>query len=250
YALGEGLALGYLGRPAVTAAVFTPAGGGERQYRTGDLARWRTDGSLDFLGRADDQVKIKGYRVEPAEVAAALGAHPAVTAAVALPEPGAGGSTRLAAYVVFADGDRPGVPAPALRDWLRERLPEFLVPARIVALDAFPLTPNGKLDREALPGSAAEEGALDENGAPEDALERFLCELWAKVLMVDSVGVDDDFFELGGHSLVAADLLGQLQQDFGVELPARTFYLSPTIAELAELKELRPLRERFEAPLP
>ncbi|MEV5718742.1 non-ribosomal peptide synthetase [Amycolatopsis mediterranei] len=250
YALGEGLALGYLGRPAATAAVFTPAGGGERQYRTGDLARWRADGSLDFLGRADDQVKINGYRVEPAEVAAALGAHPAVTAAVALPEPGAGGSTRLAAYVVLADGDRPGVPAPALRDWLRERLPEFLVPARIVALDAFPLTPNGKLDRDALPGSAAEEGALDENGAPEDALERFLCELWAKVLMVDNVGVDDDFFELGGHSLVAADLLGQLQQDFGVELPARTFYLSPTIAELAELKELRPLRERFEAPLP
>ncbi|WIX93031.1 AMP-binding protein [Amycolatopsis sp. DG1A-15b] len=247
YALGDGLAQGYLGRPAATAAVFTPAAGGERQYRTGDLARWRADGSLDFLGRADDQVKINGYRVEPAEVAAALGAHPAVTAAVALPEPGAGGSTRLAAYVVLADGDRPA--APALRDWLRERLPEFLVPARIVALDAFPLTPNGKLDRDALPGSAAEEAVPEENGTPENALERFLCDLWAKVLMVDSVGVDDDFFELGGHSLVAADLLGQLQQDFGVELPARTFYLSPTIAELSELKELRPLRERFEAPL-
>ncbi|MFF1606706.1 amino acid adenylation domain-containing protein [Amycolatopsis sp. NPDC058278] len=247
YALGDGLAQGYLGRPAATAAVFTPAAGGERQYRTGDLARWRADGSLDFLGRADDQVKINGYRVEPAEVAAALGAHPAVTAAVALPEPGAGGSTRLAAYVVLADGDRPTVPA--LRDWLRERLPEFLVPARIVALDAFPLTPNGKLDRDALPGSAAEEAVPEENGTPENALERFLCDLWAKVLMVDSVGVDDDFFELGGHSLVAADLLGQLQQDFGVELPARTFYLSPTIAELSELKELRPLRERFEAPL-
>ncbi len=248
YALGDGLARGYLGRPAATAAVFTPAADGERQYRTGDLARWRPDGALDFLGRADDQVKINGYRVEPAEVAAALGTHPAVAAAVALAEPGAGGSTRLAAYVVFTGDDGTGVPAPALRDWLRERVPEFLVPARIVALDAFPLTRNGKLDRDALPTAAADPEGLAANGTPEDALERFLCDLWAKVLMVDSVGVDDDFFELGGHSLVAADLLGQLQQDFGVELPARTFYLSPTIAELAELKELHPLRERFEAP--
>ncbi|MET8996388.1 non-ribosomal peptide synthetase [Amycolatopsis sp. NPDC004169] len=246
HALGDGLALGYLGRPAATAAVFTPAGGGGRQYRTGDLARWRPDGSLDFLGRADDQVKINGYRVEPAEVAAVLGTHPAVTAAVALPEPGAAGSTRLAAYVV-PSGD--GVSGPALRDWLRERVPEFLVPARIVTLDAFPLTPNGKLDRAALPAAAGDPVVPEANGTPENGLERFLCALWAKVLMVDSVGVDDDFFELGGHSLVAADLLGQLQQDFGVELPARTFYLSPTIAELAELEELRPLRESFEAPL-
>ncbi|WNV85475.1 non-ribosomal peptide synthetase [Umezawaea sp. Da 62-37] len=246
HALGDGLARGYLGRPAATAAVFTPADGGGRQYRTGDLARWRADGSLDFLGRADDQVKINGYRVEPTEVAVALRAHPAVRDAVVMAEPGAGGSTRLAAYVVLGDDD--GTTGPALRDWLRERVPEFLVPARVVALDAFPLTRNGKLDRDALPAAApADPPPLDEAMTPQDALERFLCELWAEVLKLDSVGVDDDFFELGGHSLVAADLLGRLQQDFGVELPARKFYLSPTIAELSELAELDPLRKHVEA---
>ncbi|MFD5824356.1 amino acid adenylation domain-containing protein [Lentzea sp. NPDC060358] len=245
HALGAGLALGYLGKPAATAEAFPPAPGGGRQYRTGDLARWRADGTLEFAGRADEQVKINGYRVEPGEAAAVLREHPGVAAAEVTAEPAAGGGTQLVAHVVTT-GD---APSPRdLRDWARARVPGFLVPARVRVVDRFPLTGNGKLDRAALarqdhdeePGTAA---------APGTPLERYLCRLWAQALRLDEVGVDDDFFELGGHSLIAADLIVRLREDLGVELRARTFYLSPTVAELAASDELRPLRDRGELPL-
>lgn len=242
HALGVGLARGYLGKPAATAAAFTPADGGGRQYRTGDLARWRADGMLEFIGRADDQVKVNGYRVEPGEVAALLRGHPGVAAAEVAAEPGPGGGARLVAYVVPAGR---GPTQRELREWALARVPEFLVPAKVLTLDRFPLTGNGKLDRAALARLASgDQKAPEVNGAPETPLERYLCWMWAEALKVDEVGVDDDFFELGGHSLIAADLLGRLQEELGVELSARTFYLSPTIAELAESDELRPLRDR------
>lgn len=248
HAAGAGLARGYLGRPGATAELFTPAEAGQRSYRTGDLARWRTDGSLDFLGRADDQVKINGYRVEPNELVTAITAYPEVRAAAVITESGPGTGVRLAAYVVPSDSAADtDLLVQNLRGWLREKLPDYLVPARVMALTELPLTRNGKVDRAALPVEhKSERIAPTDYAAPRGPLERFLCELWAEALKVDLVGIDDDFFELGGHSLIAADLLGRLQQDFGVELPARKFYLSPTIGELSELDELSPLRAHIE----
>jgi acyl carrier protein len=201
---------------------------------------------VEFVGRADAQVKVNGYRVEPEEVAAVLRAHPEVSAAEVVTDRGLGGVPRLVGYAVLHDGT---VTGRELREWARDRVPDHLVPARIITLDRFPLTTNGKLDRTALVElGRSSESAPTVNGVPRTPLERFLCEMWAEVLMLDEVGVDDDFFELGGHSLVAADLLGRLEHEFGVELDARTFYLSPTIAELAESDELRALSGRIDAP--
>ncbi len=243
HALGAGLARGYLGRPAATAAAFMAAPNGDRWYRTGDLARWRADGMLDFIGRSDGQVKINGYRVEPGEVAAILCGHPEVAAAEVASEPGPGGAW-LVAYIVPAR-TQAGLTQRELREWARARVPEFLVPAKVLTLDRFPLTGNGKLDRAELARLAAQQERAAEPGqAARTPLERYLCRLWAEVLMADEVGVDDDFFELGGHSLVAADLLARVEKELGVELSARTLYLSPTIAELATSDELRPLRDQ------
>jgi amino acid adenylation domain-containing protein len=241
YAGGAGLARGYLGRPGATAQRFLPdpAGSGERLYRTGDLVRWRADGMLEFLGRADRQVKVNGYRIEPAEIESALLANANVRAAAVLAAESAGGK-RLVGYVVPVEAalDDGGLPS-ELRSWLRERLPGYLVPARIVALEEFPLTPNGKLDRAALPElNRAPRNVPNDYIAPNTHLERLLCDLWGDALGIADIGTDDDFFELGGHSLIAAELLARLQQEFGIELSARTLYLSPTVGELAELTEL------------
>ncbi|HUQ56291.1 non-ribosomal peptide synthetase [Lentzea sp.] len=218
YVSGAGLAHGYLGRPGLTAERFvaSPFAAGARLYRTGDLVRRRADGTLTYLGRADDQVKIRGFRVEPAEVEAALTAHPDVTAAAVVAREDGPGGKRLVAYVVGVAG--------GLRDFARERLPEHMVPAAFVELDAFPLTPNGKLDRRALPAPSYAVG----DSQPRTPRQEILCGLFAKVLGLGAVGLDDGFFDLGGHSLLAARLLASIRTVFGVELGIRVLFRDPT----------------------
>ncbi|MPY31192.1 amino acid adenylation domain-containing protein, partial [Streptomyces adustus] len=237
YVAGPGLARGYLNRPGLTAGRFVacPFGpAGARMYRTGDLVRRRAWGSprpeaggeLEYVGRADDQVKVRGFRIELGEVEAALAEHPAVAQTAVLAR-----DDRLVGYVAA----RPGaVVRPAeLTAYLRDRLPDYLVPAVLVVLDVLPLTPNGKLDRAALP--APDLGSAEAGRAPRTPQEQILCELFAEVLGVPRVGVDDDFFDLGGHSLLATRLAARVRSVLGVELGLRALFLAPTVAGLAEV---------------
>ncbi len=233
YVGGDGLARGYFGRPDLTAERFVPDpfGVGGRLYRTGDRARWLRDGTLDFLGRADLQLKIAGWRIEPAEVEAALAAHPQIQeAVVAAVDDGTAGK-RLAAWVA----SRPPAPIPAptpaeLRAWLRERLPEPMIPSLWAILDRLPLTPNGKVDRRALPTPAPAAGG---SAAPASDAERTLAGIWAALLGCDRVGADGDFFALGGNSLLALQALSRIRDAFGVELPVGALFAAPTPAALA-----------------
>ncbi|MFG2944240.1 non-ribosomal peptide synthase/polyketide synthase [Streptomyces adustus] len=227
YVAGAGLARGYLNRPGLTAGRFVacPFGAGQRMYRTGDLVRRRNDGELEYVGRADDQVKVRGFRIELGEIEAALAEHPAVAQTAVLAR-----DDRLTGYVAA----RPGtVVRPAeLTAYLRDRLPDYLVPSAFVVLDVLPLTPNGKLDRTALP--APDHGSAEAGRAPRTPQEQILCELFAEVLGVPRVGVDDDFFDLGGHSLLATRLTARVRSVLGVELGLRALFLAPTVAGLAE----------------
>jgi amino acid adenylation domain-containing protein len=239
---GPGVATGYLNKPAATAERFVadvdPAQPGSRMYRTGDLVRW-ADGTLDFLGRRDRQVKIRGYRVELSTVEMELLRQPGVEQAAALTRTDGAGDTRLLAYV--AVGSQDAEASTAFGAWLRERLsatvPAHLVPWAIIVLPDIPLNGNGKVDRSAVPAAKIPRNVWNDYAPPTDALERRLAAVWSDALAVEPVGVDDNFFELGGHSLMAAELLAALQQEFNVNLPARTLYLRPTVADLAE--ELR-----------
>ncbi|MEV7601284.1 amino acid adenylation domain-containing protein [Kitasatospora sp. NPDC089797] len=228
YVAGAGLARGYLDRSALTAERFLadPYGApGTRMYRTGDLVRRTPDGILEFLGRADDQVKIRGFRIELGEVEAAFTAHPAVGQALALVREDQPGDKRLVAYLTGT------APLDELRALAAERLPAYMVPAALVVLDTFPVTTNGKVDRRALP-------APDYTGAPQGReprtdRERSLCELFAQVLGLPAVSIDDDFFDLGGHSLLATKLVSRIRAALGVEMSLRTLFDHPTVGELA-----------------
>ncbi|MET0399016.1 MAG: amino acid adenylation domain-containing protein, partial [Longimicrobiaceae bacterium] len=235
---GAGVARGYLGRPALTAAAFVPDGfggaprSGGRLYRSGDRVRWTAEGELEFLGRIDTQVKVRGFRVEPGEIEAALRRHPGVRecAVVAREE---GGDRQLVAYLA---GD---VEVDALRERLRAGLPAHMVPAAFVVLEKLPLTPSGKLDRRALP---APDFALAEGRyvAPRTPTEKVLAEIWAEALRLERVGVTASFLELGGHSLLATRVVSRVRQVFGVEVPLRAFFKGPTVAELAaRVEEIR-----------
>jgi len=239
YVAGEGLARGYLGQSALTAERFVanPHGRpGERMYRTGDLVRQRLDGVLDYCGRSDEQVKIRGFRVEPGEVEAVLVRHPAVAQAAVLARPDSrpGGGDRLVGYVVPVPGTPEGsrLTAVELRRFVAARLPEHLVPADLVLLGELPLTANGKLDRRALP--APEPRADPAGRAARTPRERRLCALFAQVLGLDTVGVDDGFFELGGHSLLAARLVTRIRDELGERLELRTLFEAPSVAALVE----------------
>jgi len=233
---GAGLARGYLNNPDLTAAKFIPnpfgKTAGERLFRTGDLARYRPDGTLDFLGRIDDQVKIRGVRIEPGEVQAAIRQHPSVEAAVILVREDPRGIKRLVAYVVVTTEKRADIRG--LRQFLAQRLPDYMIPGAFVFMDSLPLTVSGKVDRERLQTPNWEQ--LDtptDFVAPRTPLEERLGELWCKVLGLKQAGIHDNFFEMGGHSLLATQFMSRLSRAFAVDLPLRTLFEQPTIEELA-----------------
>ena len=233
---GDGLARGYVGRPDLTAERFVPhplGPSGQRLYRTGDLARWLPDGTLEFLGRRDHQLKIRGFRVEPGEVEAALLAHPEVVDAVALGQ-GEGTSRRLVAFVVPASVG-PGLPG-RLREHAGERLPRHMVPSLIVEVDAIPVTANGKPDRRALaalPAPAGAEGAGRPRDGAANALEAALGRLWQEALSGGPVGVTEDFFDVGGDSLSAMHVVSRIRVELGVTMDLETFFRCATIRGLA-----------------
>jgi acyl-CoA synthetase (AMP-forming)/AMP-acid ligase II/acyl carrier protein len=245
---GAGVAGGYWNRPELTRSRFVEnpfaheAGPGavpggrrhaDRMYKTGDLVRWRSDGLLEFLGRADSQVKVRGFRIELGEIEALLSRHPDVREAAVIAPADATGERRLAAYFAVPNGHAPAVDE--LRRFLGERLPAYMVPTALIELTELPRTPAGKIDRNRLP---APEGASFSVSAPFVAprtpLEEEIAAAWREVLGVPRVGVEDSFFELGGHSLLAAQLASRLRERLRVELPLRQLYQRPTVAALAE----------------
>jgi amino acid adenylation domain-containing protein len=229
---GDGLARCYFGRPDLTAERFVPhpsadvSNSGERLYRTGDLVRRRTEGTLDFLGRIDLQVKVSGWRIEPAEIEAVLATHPAVRQSAVVARDG-----RLMAYVALGGGAP--LPAGSLRAWLRDHLPEPMVPSVWVVLDRLPLTANGKIDRAMLPMPSPELSVSSAADRPRTPVEELLAGVWADLLSVERVGVHDNFFALGGHSLLATRLLARVRQMLGVDVPLRALFEEPTVDGLA-----------------
>jgi amino acid adenylation domain-containing protein/non-ribosomal peptide synthase protein (TIGR01720 family) len=238
YTSGDGLARGYLQRPELTAERFIPNPfgqvPGERFYKTGDIARFLADGRIEFLGRKDQQVKIRGFRIELGEIEAVLAQHPAVRENVVVGREEVPGNKRLVAYLV----PRPErtLTIQEVRDHLKTRLPDYMVPTAFVLLQALPLTPSGKVDRRALP--ALPEGrpeVEDRYVAPHNATEELLVGIWSEVLRVKQVGIHDNFFELGGHSLLATQVVSRIRDHFGVELRLRILFERPTVASLSEM---------------
>jgi amino acid adenylation domain-containing protein len=233
---GAGVTQGYLNRPELTAERFVldpfRSEPGARLYRTGDLARYQADGNLECLGRNDFQVKVRGYRIELGEIEAALSSHGAVAQVIVVAREDRPGDVRLVAYLVPRAGAR--TDAEELRQHLYKRLPEYMIPAHFVSLDALPLLPNGKINRRALPtpGSAPPAPTAD-YVLPRTELERVLAAAWQEALAVPRVSVHDDFFRLGGHSLLAAQMAGRLSRDHGLAVPLRAVFENPTIASMA-----------------
>ncbi|HEX7317733.1 MAG TPA: amino acid adenylation domain-containing protein [Pyrinomonadaceae bacterium] len=242
YVGGDGVGRGYLRDARRTCQSFVPdpftSEPGGRLYRTGDLCRYLPDGNIEFLGRVDDQVKVRGHRIELGEIEAALARHPSVAAAAVAVHEGVGANDkRLVAYVVAGQGVEPcGVDE--LREHLRQQLPEYMVPQAFVMLDELPLTPNGKLNRKALP--APDQTQLSQGRpyqSPRGETEEGVVAIWAEVLGLERVGVGDNFFSVGGHSLLATQVVSRVRQQFQIELPLRALFESPTVAELARVIE-------------
>jgi aspartate racemase len=237
YIGGDGLARGYLNRPAQTARSFIPhpfsQKPGAQLYNTGDLARYLPNGDIEFLGRIDNQVKVRGFRIEPGEIESALASHEAVRDALVVARADEAGEKQLVAYVVGASGEEvPGTSQ--LRQFLRERLPEHMIPSLFISLDQFPLTINGKVDYRALPAPSAAQAVIETAFvAPSTMTEEILARIWSKVLSVKRISIHDNFFELGGNSLSATQLVSQVRHTLEVELPLRDLFQYPTIAQLA-----------------
>jgi len=246
---GPGVALGYSGRADATAERFLrdpfSTDPKARVYRTGDLVRWLASGDLEFLGRLDEQVKIRGHRIEPTEIEAVLGEHPAVRKSVVVARASGGGAKRLIAYVEMAEGN---ATPEDVRAFLRDRLPEPLVPSIVVRLERLPTTPGGKIDRDALPDPAEAAGDREGYCPPRGPVEESLAKQWAEVLETNRVGIHDDFFAAGGHSLQATVLIARIRSLFGVDVSLRAFFQAPTIAELAE--RIERLREHGDGARP
>ena len=236
YVGGAGVARGYLNSPAMTAEKFVPdpfgCEPGARLYKTGDLARYRADGNLEYLGRTDEQVKVRGYRIEPGEIESTLTQHPAVRESVVVVLANQTGN-RLAAYVVSEPGR--AIDIPELKRHVEERLPDYMRPSTYTILQSLPLTPNGKLDRKALPSAdlVTSVSAGTEHLSARTATEEILCSVFASLLGVESVSVADDFFQLGGHSLLATQLISRIRELFGVELPLKSVFAGGTVERLA-----------------
>jgi acyl carrier protein len=236
YIGGAGLARGYHNQPAQTAERFIPhsfsAQPGQRLYRTGDLARYRVDGNVEFLGRVDEQVKIRGYRIEVGEVEAVLAQHASVRESIVVAREDERGSIRLVAYVVSNNGD---LQTADLRNYMQQRLAEYMVPSSFMVLEALPRTPNGKIDRRALP--EADAVAMDVREvyiAPRSAMEREIASIWQELLKVEKVGVNDNFFGLGGHSLLLVHAQSKVTEVLKVKVSMVDMFKYPTISALAE----------------
>jgi amino acid adenylation domain-containing protein len=235
---GDGLARGYLNRPDLTAEKFLPnpfGAPGARLYRTGDLVRYLPNGNIEFLGRIDHQVKLRGFRIELGEIEATLAQTPGVSEAVVLAREDRPDEKRLVAYLIPQAGRSPT--ARELREALQSKLPDYMIPSAFVTLDAFPLTPNGKVDRRALPIPEGRSSEAEGFIAPRTPTEEILAGIWANVLGVERISVNDSFFEMGGHSLLATQVISRVRQAFEVELPLRRLFESPTVAGLAECIE-------------
>jgi aspartate racemase len=237
YAAGDGLALGYLDRPELTAERFVPnpydPGAGARMYRTGDRARFLHDGLIEFLGRADDEVKIRGFRVEPGEVEAILNEHPDLKQAAVVAGRDAQGATTLIAYMVPRRG-AVSLSSRDARSFLEAQLPSYMIPVKFVSLDRIPLTKNGKVDREELQSTAKME--REEEGAavpPRTPVEQILGDIWCDLLGINAISIDDDFFQLGGHSLLATKLVHRISEEIQEDLPLSAVFQNPTIRALA-----------------
>jgi amino acid adenylation domain-containing protein len=235
---GTGLARGYLNRAELTAERFVPhpyvAAAGARLYRSGDLARFLPDGDIEYLGRIDNQVKVRGFRIELGEIEAALAEHEGVRECIVVATDDANGETKLLAYLVGGQ-QQPAPGVSALREFLQEKLPEHMIPAAFIVLDAMPLTPNGKIDRRALPALDQSRPQLGkEFVAPRTPVERELANIWRELLGVEEVGIHDDFFELGGHSLLLTQLASWIRRDFQVEVPLRVLFDTPTITDMTK----------------
>jgi acyl-CoA synthetase (AMP-forming)/AMP-acid ligase II/acyl carrier protein len=229
---GEQVGRGYLNRADLTAASFIPnpfAPHGARLYRTGDLGRYRADGVIEFLGRIDHQIKIRGNRIEPGDIEACLLTHDDIREACVIARETSKGAYRLVAYIV---GE--GCDANELRTHILRQLPEYMMPAAFVFLERLPLTPNGKVDRKRLPDAGDAFSMSERYRAPSTATEELLCGIWSEVLKVDRVGVDDSFFELGGHSLLAIQVRSRIHATFDVDLPLRVVFETTTVSALAE----------------
>ncbi len=248
YIGGDGVTRGYWQRPDLTAERFPTdpyvkpecaAAGGARMYRTGDLARWRPDGRIDFLGRADFQVKIRGYRIELGEIEAVIEGQPGVRQAVVAAREDNPGDVRLVAYL----RTDPGLSIEALREAIAAQLPEHMVPSHFVTVDEFPLTPNRKVDRKALPAPSAtpQRATTEVYEAPENEIEQKIAEIWTKVLGVPRVGSKDSFFALGGHSLLAVQAHREIRQALGTtKLSITDIFRFPVLEALARHLDDRP----------
>jgi acyl carrier protein len=235
YIGGAGVARGYRNNPVLTAEKFVRnvfGGSSERLYRTGDRGRFLPNGEIEFLGRLDDQIKIRGYRVEPNEIINAMNAFPGVQASVVTVESDRGGANRLLAYVVLAPGAE--VAAGELRQALLKQLPDYMVPATLLRVEAFPLTASGKVDLAALPAPTAANALSDQKFVgPRTSVEKRLANILRPLLHVDRVSIKDNFFLLGGHSLLGTQLITKISESFGVELSLFGLFDHPTLEEMS-----------------
>ncbi|HEU5382973.1 MAG TPA: alpha/beta fold hydrolase, partial [Ktedonobacteraceae bacterium] len=248
YVGGAGVARGYLNRPELTDQrfihdPFNPAEDA-RLYKTGDLARYLSNGDLEYLGRIDHQVKVRGFRIELGEIEANLRQHPALRDALVLAREDTPGNKRLVAYVVTEAGEQVNIQA--LRPFLKDRLPDYMLPTACIVLKALPLTPNGKIDRKALPAPESSERTGEERYAPPTLIEHYeLIGIWEELLNIHPIGIRDNFFDLGGHSLLAAQLINRIELVFSKKIPLAAFYSDPTIERLAHLLEQQEMNQEM-----
>jgi acyl carrier protein len=250
YVGGAGVTKGYLNRPELTTERFIPSPfekdevipptplnkggtqGGAKLYKTGDLARYLPKGELEYLGRIDNQVKIRGFRIELGEIEALLASHPQIWETVVIVRDDTTGDKRLVAYIV--PQSEKTITINEIRQFLKAKLPSYMVPNAFVILDALPLTANGKIDRRALPPSESSSEPSEKYVAPRNPIEDILVNVWSEILKVEKVGINDNFFELGGHSLLATKLVAQIRDRLKIELPLRQLFNTATLAELAQ----------------